>query len=386
MPLISVVMTVYNNEKYFPKAVQSVLNQDFDDFELIIVDDGSTDKTSEIADDFAKKEEKIQVIHQENQWIYASFNNGIQKAKGKYIYILNSDDKLVEGSLALLASKVKEYHYPDVIWTKVIMHLCNENQEIQSYDYDCINGKVNCEIFYRNKKEVQENWLFVVESKLAENQANLYKRELMLQHPFRNDVYGADYLFNISIADDIQTALVLKEPIYEHYIYQRQDMNVSVGKYYGYEHEMFHEMYYGYVDLFNKWKISEQEYVNVIAKERMKKFIWELWVIKKYKDNFLTEQKLEYLFHKCVDAYMIKCSESINREEELESRILSAAREVLVNESLPNNSKMYFVYELLDSLLRYEKEEEDYIRIEKAISHPLNPCGIGKIFYDKIRK
>ena len=90
-PIISVIIPVYNKINYFSAAVKSVTNQmlnNENDVEIIIIDDGSTDGSSKLADDLANKDKRIRVFHQENQWIYASFNNGVKQAKGKYIYIL----------------------------------------------------------------------------------------------------------------------------------------------------------------------------------------------------------------------------------------------------------------------------------------------------------
>ena len=117
--LISVVIAVYNNEKYISNAIESVLSQGRTNVEIIIVDDGSTDRTPDIVDEYEKRYSNVKVIHQSNQWIYASFNRGIAEARGMYIYILNSDDKLAEHSLDAIESAIKEYDYPDVVWTKV---------------------------------------------------------------------------------------------------------------------------------------------------------------------------------------------------------------------------------------------------------------------------
>ena len=70
MVKVSIIMPVYNNEKYFPLAVKSIEAQNYDNYELIIIDDGSTDKTSNIADQLAANNPHIKVIHQKNQWIY----------------------------------------------------------------------------------------------------------------------------------------------------------------------------------------------------------------------------------------------------------------------------------------------------------------------------
>lgn len=114
MPKFSIVIPVYNNEKYFPFAIDSILSQEYDDFEVIIVDDGSTDQTPVIADSYVEKDKRVRVIHQENQWIHASVNNGVVAAKGDYVYIVNPDDRLRAESLKHMAEKVQLFH-PDVI-------------------------------------------------------------------------------------------------------------------------------------------------------------------------------------------------------------------------------------------------------------------------------
>jgi len=268
MVTFSIVMPVYNNEKYFPLAVQSVLEQDFTDFELIIVDDGSTDGTSELADKMMAADNRIRVIHQKNQWIYASFNNGIEKAVGDYIYILNSDDKLMPGALSLMAEKVEEYH-PDVIWTKVLMHVCDADQNILVYDKGDFDGLVEDERYFENAEEVRSAWPFFLSAKLAYNQANLYRREIMKGQKFRNDVYASDTLYNISIADKIHSAPVMKEPIYSFYIYGEFERNASVEKYYPYVHSMLNEIYEQYLALFQKWGLPQKEYMDILAQRRI---------------------------------------------------------------------------------------------------------------------
>lgn len=90
--ILSVVLAVYNDEKFLHKAIESILNQTFKDFELIIVDDGSKDRSGEIADAYARKDSRIKVIHQENKCVAEARNAGIAIAKGKYISIHDSDD------------------------------------------------------------------------------------------------------------------------------------------------------------------------------------------------------------------------------------------------------------------------------------------------------
>lgn len=382
--LISIIMPVYNNETYFPMAVESILVQDYPDFELIIIDDGSTDRTPAIADEIAKRDGRIRVIHQENQWIYASFNRGIEEAKGEYIYILNSDDRLRKGSLKKMADSAEKYR-PDVVWTTVLTHVCDEKQDILICNKGRADRHVKEESYYPDEREVRRHWPYFYGSLLAHNQANLYRSEIMKKHRFRNDVYGADTLFNISIAPDVKSALILKEPVYDYFIYQKSSMNASVGKYYSYEHDMFNEIYGRYKSMFQGWGLPEESYKKILVNFRLRQVTMEIRSLSATNCTMTSSEKLKHILCKVPDAVVSACAQSDNREEELESRILSGMRELLLRESIEETDEMYFAYELLDSLLRYEKEEEDYRKIERAIRHPSNPMHIGQIFYNQLK-
>jgi glycosyltransferase involved in cell wall biosynthesis len=89
-PLVSVILPVYNGEKTIKRAVESILSQTYTSFELIIINDGSSDRTLGILDSF--HDERIRVLHQENMGIVASLNRGIQVSAGKYIARMDADD------------------------------------------------------------------------------------------------------------------------------------------------------------------------------------------------------------------------------------------------------------------------------------------------------
>jgi len=89
-PLVSVVMSVYNGERFLREAVDSILNQTFSDFELIIINDGSTDETREILESY--KDERLVLVDQENMGLTKALNNGIARAKGKYVARQDADD------------------------------------------------------------------------------------------------------------------------------------------------------------------------------------------------------------------------------------------------------------------------------------------------------
>lgn len=385
LPIISFVMPVYNNQKYVRNAVDSILSQSNEKIELILVDDGSTDGTPQILDGIKEQNNNVEVIHQSNQWIYASFNNGVKRAKGEYIYIVNSDDKLAVGMIDLLIKKILQYNYPDIVWTNVVICKCDEAQHIIASNHDKVRKKVPEERYFSCTNEVRNAWPYFVSSGLAVNQANLYKRELVINHPFRNDVYGADYLFNMNIADDVTTAVVLPELVYQFYDYNSSTMNTSIGKYYGYEHEMFDEIFYGYLSLFEKWRLSSESYINFLFRERKRYISHEIKILSYSNCKMNTDEKLKHIFQVISDEKLIKVLGEENREE-FESRILSGTKDLLLKEQVLATDEMYFVYEMLESLLRYEKDALDYRRIERGVFHDLNPNHIGKCFYDKLMK
>lgn len=89
-PKISVIIPLYHHEKYIEEAIYSVLEQTFSDFELIIINDGSTDKSEEVVKSI--KDDRIKYCYQDNQGAHNTINRGIQLAQGEYVSILNSDD------------------------------------------------------------------------------------------------------------------------------------------------------------------------------------------------------------------------------------------------------------------------------------------------------
>lgn len=92
MPKVSVIVPVYNVEAYLNRCIDSILNQTFWDFELILVDDGSTDKSGAICDAYKKMDERVRVIHKRNAGVSAARNTGIDAANGQYIMFVDSDD------------------------------------------------------------------------------------------------------------------------------------------------------------------------------------------------------------------------------------------------------------------------------------------------------
>ncbi len=107
VPMISVVMPAYNASGYIGQTIESVLNQTFTDFELLIIDDGSTDSTLTVAHQYGRRDRRIKVISQANQGVSATRNRGIQEAKGQFMAFLDADDLWLTDKLA---AHIEHFH------------------------------------------------------------------------------------------------------------------------------------------------------------------------------------------------------------------------------------------------------------------------------------
>lgn len=101
-PFFSVVIPVYNAEKYINRSVESILQQSFENFEVVLVDDGSADRTMKICEELEQKDTRVTFFHQRNQGVSAARNKGISMAKGKYLVFVDADDYIRADTLKLL--------------------------------------------------------------------------------------------------------------------------------------------------------------------------------------------------------------------------------------------------------------------------------------------
>lgn len=109
-PLISVIIPVYNVEKYLHRCLDSVIAQTYQNLEIICVDDGSIDESGRICDQYAVRDARIKVIHQENQGLSAARNRGLDAAEGEYIAFVDSDDYILEDMYKKMLDKLLNYN------------------------------------------------------------------------------------------------------------------------------------------------------------------------------------------------------------------------------------------------------------------------------------
>jgi len=117
MVKVSIIMPVWNEEKYLSKAIDSVLNQTFNDWELIIVNDASTDNTQKVAEEHTKKDKRITLItHKKNKKKSGSLNTGLKTAKGKYICFLDGDDMYLKNKLKFQVNYMEKHPKIDMLY------------------------------------------------------------------------------------------------------------------------------------------------------------------------------------------------------------------------------------------------------------------------------
>lgn len=172
-PLLSIVVPIYNVAKYLPYCLNSIINQTFQDFELILIDDGSTDESGEICDEYARNNKKIMVVHQQNQGLSGARNAGIRLAKGKYLAFVDSDDyihpQMYESMVALLEKENLSLCSCGFVRTSENRELSTDMQQIENSKIEIWNcdeairniGKMNLVVWNKvYRKDIVEGLLF----------------------------------------------------------------------------------------------------------------------------------------------------------------------------------------------------------------------------------
>ena len=207
--LISVIIPVYNVENYLAQSVESVLKQSFENFEIILVDDGSTDSSGLLCDEYAKKDKRISVIHQENAGPSKTRNNGLNNAKGKYICFLDSDDYLEQGAFELLINTA-ESHSADLVFFEAHSFTDDGSEIRQGYTvkgtYGAKNGYDMVTELHRNKDYHCAVYLLFISRNLIESN----------EIRFLESAYcSEDMLFSYQVYCSSQKAVQCKSALYQ---------------------------------------------------------------------------------------------------------------------------------------------------------------------------
>ncbi len=207
MPKVSIIVPVYNAESGIQRCVDSILAQEFKDFELILVDDGSKDASPAMLDAYAKEDSRVRVIHQANSGVSTTRNNALDAAQGEYVQFLDADDWIAPEATRLLVRGMEDHDADMVIadFYRVIDDRVAEKGDIDAFDI--ISREEYAHYLMENPADF---YYGVVWNKL-------YKRSIIEEHELRMDPeisWSEDFIFNLEYVLHCERIFPLRTPIY----------------------------------------------------------------------------------------------------------------------------------------------------------------------------
>lgn len=207
--LVSIIVPVYNSEKFLKSCVDSILKQTYRNLELILVDDGSTDSSPQICDDYKSQDSRVVVIHKPNGGISNARNKGIEIAKGEYLTFVDNDDYLPPKALEAYVDCINKTH-ANVVQGDVLFQLISEplhREKIIDDEKDEYIIENPCDFLKKNSVNKTYVW------------SKLYKTEIARSHHFPEGRFGEDLYFNGLFFSDnrIDRVATIKSTVYVHY-------------------------------------------------------------------------------------------------------------------------------------------------------------------------
>ena len=211
-PEISIIIPVYNVEKYLDECLNSAANQTFENIEIICVNDGSTDGSLEILESHASKDKRIRIISQENKGVSSARNEGLDAARGKYIYFMDSDDYMEPNALRELHDLIEEKSC-DLIIFKTYNFIDETGEYVNMEYYDMpelteilANSKFKCQDYLKELIDVD----VTVYTKF-------FKKEIASDIRFREGLIFEDNLFAMQLLFNAESIY-----FYDRYLYHRR--------------------------------------------------------------------------------------------------------------------------------------------------------------------
>ena len=204
---ISVIVPVYNVEKYLDKCVKSIINQTYKNLEIILVDDGSTDYSGKICDEVIKEDKRIKVIHKENGGVSVARNTGIDIATGDYISFVDSDD-FVSDAFSEICNEINNKH------TEVIIVPLNKDKNRKNEDLISIKDATYTQIIRNTEICISSTW------------SKFFSREIIGNERFLKGVpIAEDKEFVCRILSKCKEVLIINKPFYNYLIREGSVMN-----------------------------------------------------------------------------------------------------------------------------------------------------------------
>ena len=262
---VSIIMPVYKVEEYVGKAIESIQAQTLTDWEFLVVDDGTPDRSGEICDEYAAKDERIRVIHKENGGAPSARNLAIDMAKGEYLYFLDSDDWAEPTMLEEMYHLAKRDNAQLVVAGFYIDTYIG-NGEYMTDDYVVEDAVYSSrEEFRRNAyKLFDKNLLYTPWNKLFEAK---YIMENNLRFP---TTFWDDFPFNLSIVRDVERVTVTSGQYY-HFLRARTESETAAYRPGMYEKR---EEEHGWMqELYRYWKVADHASTEMVARRYVERFI-----------------------------------------------------------------------------------------------------------------
>ena len=214
--LVSVIVPIYNREKYLSRCIDSILNQTYKNIEIILINDGSTDRTKEICDEYKRKDSRIRVYHIENHGVSYARNLGIKNSNGKYIQFVDSDDYIDEKMIEILVNNIGEYD----------MVICGFNLH-SSY----VRKKQPKSQELYNKIDILNNFSQLLKLGLFSSVVNkLFCKDKIIYLFDENMNHAEDLMFCIKNINYIEGINIIDDCLYNSYLDTPQSLNKSHKK------------------------------------------------------------------------------------------------------------------------------------------------------------
>jgi len=219
-PMVSIIVPIYNAEQYLRRCVDSILNQEYTDFELLLVNDGSTDASGDICEEYRDQDPRVIVIQKENTGVSDSRNRALDRARGKYLQFLDSDDWITPDATRLFVRAAEEYGCDMVIsdFYRVVGERLSPKGDIEE------EGVLTREEFAAHMMENPADFYYgVLWNKL-------YRRDIVEEHNLRMDTdisWCEDFMFNLEYIRYAKVFYALHAPIY--YYVKRKGSLASQG-------------------------------------------------------------------------------------------------------------------------------------------------------------
>lgn len=308
MAYISVIVPVYNAEKSIERCVNSICGQTFTNLEIILVDDGSQDRSGELCDTLAQKDSRITVLHKKNGGVSAARNIGIELAKGQYIQFVDSDDYIPENYCEQLVDAQKRFGEDAFIWTGV--RIVSENSAVAEQNIRYSDSE--CDVLQRR------DVLKLSAQSLLNSPCNkLYHRDIISEHGLRMDTaisLAEDLKFNLAYLSKMQNqdSIVIVNQI--NYNYMRNGEASLDNRYYAGYYEVHKPILNSIRDYSIEWGAPKEDEPLYYSR------YWDYMQHALYNNNFekspLTDKEKVRENNKILrDKAFIKCLKEHKKEE-----------------------------------------------------------------------